>query len=332
MKSYVYALLGLLSLLGTSCSDKSQEDSVISERYVHKYGYALSKAEWEAKNHPGQVITTLSNGVTITSTYENGMLHGPMTLTYPHSQTVETYYLYNQGNKVKEISYDPIGMPVKEWIQLSPTRYSISMWYNEGCPMLVEEFAGPELLDGQYFSMSNEVESRIEKGAGLRILRDRSGALVSKEIVEQGYTVKKETHYPNGAPETIAYYHLNNLHGEKRSYAQNGEPLAIEEWVGGKLHGMATYFKNGNRYLEVSYLYGQKNGIERHYIDGDMLSQEICWENDKKHGASTFYVDGKAEKQWFYAGESVSKRRFDEYSELDHMFLVNKPYATEEQR
>lgn len=323
MKSFLYrisvGLFALSALTLTGCKNNNQSDHVISERYIHKYGYALTKAEWEAKNYPGQVITSLDDGVSITRTYEGGLLHGPTTVTYPHSQVLEQYTLYNQGEKVKQVSYDPTGMPKKERVQLSPNRYSISMWYHEGSPMSVEEYAGKELLDGQYFSLTNEVETRVEKGAGLRIRRTPEGTLVSKELIEQGYVVKKETFYPNGTPETIAFYYRNQLHGEKRAFASNGEPLSIEEWVGGKLHGKSTYFKNGNRYLEISYLYGQKNGIERHYIDGDILSQEISWENDLKHGPSYTYIDGQEQIQWFHTGQGISKHRFEELARLDEI-------------
>lgn len=319
MNNKLFALLGFLGLALCGCSDNNQDDNVVSQRYIHKYGYAVSAEEWEQKNYPGQIITSYSNGVTVTSTVENGIKHGPTTHTYPHSQTIEYYCLYNQGNKVKEISYDPMGIPIDEWIQLSPTRYSITMWYKEGSPMMVEEFVGQELLDGQYFTLSNEVESRVEKGNGTRIRRDRSGTLMAKETIHEGYAIKKDTFYPSGAPESIAHYFKDALHGEKRSFGQNGEPLAIEEWVNGQLHGKATYFKNGNRYLEVSYLYGQKNGVERHFIDGDIVSQEVSWENDRKHGESIFYADGKPESHWYYAGEHVSKRKFDELNKLDEI-------------
>ena len=328
MKSKVFALLGFLGLALCGCNDNKKDENVVSQRYIHKYGYAVSQEDWETHTYPGQVITNLSNGVTITATYENGIKHGPTTQTYPHSQTVEFYSLYNQGNKVKEISYDPAGIPIEEWIQLSPTRYSITKWFGEGSPMAVEEFVGEELLEGQYYTTSNEIESRVEKGAGLRSRRDRNGTLLAKDLIEQGYAVKKETFYPNGAPESIAYYFQDRLHGEKRSFAPNGEPLSIEEWVSGELHGKSTYFRNGNRYLEISYLYGQKNGIERHFVDGDIISQEITWENDEKHGLSIFYAEGKPERQWFYAGEPVSKRKFDELNSLDEI-ISNLPYSQE---
>ena len=185
--------------------------------------------------------------------------------------------------------------------------------------MLVEEYIGEELLEGQYYTLANDVESKVQKGNGVRVVRDPLGPLLSREWVEDGHPVKKEMFYASGTPESVAEYRNGQLHGEKRTFTQTGEPLAIEEWVNGKLHGLATYFKNGNRYLEISYLYGQKNGIERHFIDGEIISQEITWENDLKHGQATFYMDEKPTLQWFYAGESVSRSKFDELNRLDQM-------------
>ncbi len=320
------ALLGLMNLLLLGCKNENQDDNVISERYVHKYGYAVSKQDWVEKNYPGQVITALSNGVTLTMTYENGAKHGPSTQTFPHSQTIEFYCLYNQGNCVKEIVYDPAGSPVREKVQLSPTRYSLTTWYAQGSPMAVEEFVGDELLEGQYFTTNNDLETRIEKGVGQAVRRDRNGLLLARELFEGGYALKRETFYSNGAPESIAYCYRNSLHGERRTYAQSGEPLAIEEWVNGELHGKSTYFKNGNRYVEVAYRYGQKYGIERHFIDSEIVSQEIMWENDLKHGPTVYYVDGKPDYHWFYAGEAVSKRKFDEMTDTN-LLISHVPYS-----
>src|ERR1700733_14297598 len=124
------AAYAILFLLLNSCSCNSckrkQNDEVLSQRYIHKYGYLVTKEEWEAKNYPGQVVTNLSDGVTVTATYENGVLHGPITYTFPHSQNIETYHLYNWGDRVKEVTYNMIGMPIREKIQISPTRYSMT--------------------------------------------------------------------------------------------------------------------------------------------------------------------------------------------------------------
>ncbi len=321
----MYFTLGALSLLVCACQTKQKENEVVSQRYVHKYGYTVSQQEWESKNYPGQVITNLTNGVTITATYENGYLHGPCSHTFPNSQTIEVYSLYNQDHLVKEIRYDPQGMPVSEMVNLSPTRYSYTLWYIEGSPLSVEEYAGKELLEAEYFTANNETEARVEKGSGLRIRRDRYGLLFSRDEIQNGYVSKGEAFYANGAPESIAHYSFGKLHGEKRSFAETGEPIAIEEYLNGVLHGKSIYFKNGTRYLEVSYLDGLKNGLETHYVDGEMVSQEILWENDKKHGPTVYYVDGIAQTQWYYDGELVSQSRYDELSRLDEMISQISP-------
>ncbi len=317
----------MAGLLVGGCNHDRPNDEVISQRYIHKYGYAVSKAEWDERDYPGQVITNMRNGITVTATYEAGKLHGPTTYTFPHSQTVEHFYLYNQGAKVKEIHYNPMGMPVQERVQLSPSRHAVTMWYNEGSPLLIEEFVGNELLEGQYFTSDNEIESRVEKGHGVRIQRNASGQLLAKEQIEQGFTTRRETFHPNGAPQSIAFFQQGLLQGEKRSFAPSGEPVAIEEYVQGKLHGVSTYFNNGNKYLEVSYLNGQKNGIERHYVDGDILTEEVSWENNLRHGSAIAYIDGKAQQRWFYAGEEVNQRKFDDLNRLDQMIAQISPDA-----
>ena len=137
MKNQLFALLGSTALILCGCKDDNQKDGVISQQYLHKYGYFVSEEEWQTHNYPGQVVTNLENGVTITTSIENGIKHGPTSHTFPHSQTIEHYYLFNRGSKIKEISYDALGFPIKEWIQLSPTRYSMTTWYKAGSPMYV---------------------------------------------------------------------------------------------------------------------------------------------------------------------------------------------------
>lgn len=308
----------LITLLFCSCG-KEADNQVISQRFIHKYGYAVSKQEWESKNYPGQVVTTLRNGVTITATYENGVLHGPCSHTHPHSQTVQFFYLYNQGNLVKEIGYDSFGMPIRERVQISPTRYTLTMWYSDGTPMSIEDFAGSELLEGEYFTLNNETESRVEKGSGMRTRRDQKGSLISKDFYENGLLIKQETFYSNGSPESVTFYSNNKIQGERKVFTQTGEPKLTEEWVDGQLHGKVTYFMNGCKQMEVSYLYGAKNGLEVHFIDGKTPSQEILWENDQRHGPSIYYIDGMATTEWYYAGKKISKKKYDELDQLDQM-------------
>jgi antitoxin component YwqK of YwqJK toxin-antitoxin module len=261
----------------------------------------------------------MKTGVVKTATYENGVLHGPMTETFPSSQTIETYSLYNEGNLIKQTFYNIHGMPLKERIQQSPSRFAITQWYSDGTPMALEEYAGVELVEAQYLTCQNEIEARVEKGRGSRITRTAEGTLQSKEEIDQGFVVKRDTFYPNGSPETNAFLVQGMLHGEKKSFAETGEPLAIREYVHGKLHGKTTFFKNGVRAVDIHYLDNMKNGLEIHYIDGDIISQELLWENDHKHGPCKYYVDGIAQVEYFYDGDLVPEYKWKELNHLDQM-------------
>ncbi len=319
MHRFVFAIVGCCIVLLTGCYKNEKENNVVSERYVHKYGYAVSKDEFKKKKYPGQAITFLKTGVTITSTYEDGVLHGPTTHTFPNSQTVEAYYLYNQGNLVKQILYDIYGMPLREEVQLSPSRFASTKWYTDGTPMSTEEYAGVELVEGQYFNRQNEIEARVEKGKGERVIRDIQGILLAKEEIDEGQISRRATFYGSGAPESIAFFMKGLLHGEKKSFAENGEPLAVKEYINGKLHGKTTFYKNGARSVEVHYLDGMKNGLEIHYLDGEAVAQEILWENDHRHGPSKYYVDGIAQVEYFYDGDLVSESKWKELNRLDQM-------------
>lgn len=321
MKKYTLPLLPIaLTLILSSCGSDNNNGQVISKRYVHKYGYAVSQNEWEKNQYPGQIITTLRDGITITAAYENGVLHGPCTHTHPHSQTVQYYYLYNQGNLVKELTYDTIGMPISEKVQISPQRYTITQWYNDGTPLSVESFTGDELIEGEYFTTTNEVASRVERGTGVRIYHDRLGNLLSKDKIQNGYLAKRDTFYPNGMPQSTAIYVAGQLHGEKTTYSESGDPLLVEEYANGVLHGKTTQFIAGLKQKEIYYLDGMRNGPEIHYIDGEKIEEEILWSNDKRHGPTKFFVDGLASQiEWYYEGQAVSQRKYEDLSQLDHM-------------
>lgn len=307
------------SLLLASCNQSQEEVAVISQSYIHKYGYAVSKNEWLNHNYPGQVITTMRDGVTLIETFEDGVLHGARTITYPHSQTLSLYQLYNHGDLVKVVEYDDKGLPMEEKNYLSPMRVAITQWYPDGSPMCIEELASGELLEGQYFNTQNETESRVVKGHGLRIERNRQGILLAKDEMQAGSIIRKETFYPNGAIMSSATYQNNQLHGQRSQFEPSGEPLAIEEYVHGGLNGLAVYFKNGAKSLEISYMNGAKNGYEIHYIDGKEISQRISWENNLLHGPTYYYIEGAAHTEWYYENKMVSAKKYDELHNLDLM-------------
>lgn len=319
MKMKMRCCLLATSVLLASCNQTQEEVAVISQSFVHKYGYAVSKNEWLSHNYPGQVITTMRDGSTIIETYEDGELHGAKTMTYPHSQTLSLYELYNHGELVKVVSYDEKGLPVEEKNYLSPMRVAVTQWYPDGAPMMVEELASGELLEGQYFNPQNETESRVIKGHGVRVERNRQGVLVAKDEMQAGSVIRKDSYYPSGAILSSATYQNGKLHGQRCQFEPSGEPLSIEEYVNGNLHGLAVYFKNGAKTLEISYMNGMKNGYETHFLDGKEISQRISWEDNKLHGPTYYYIDGAAHTEWYYENKHVSAKKYEELYQLDMM-------------
>lgn len=325
MRVCLCLLLSSCSLLFMGCEKSNHDNGVVSQKYIHKYGYAVSKGEFESRAYPGQVITLLKNGVTITANYEDGLLHGACTHTFPNSQVTESYYFYNQGALVKQITYALTGMPVREEVQISPTRYSITNWYNEGTPRSIEEYTGAELLEGQYFTVNNDLENQVVKGEGTRIQRNDEGLLISKELIEKGSIVQKETFHPNGSPESIAHYKQNELHGEKRTFTESGEPVSVRSYTHNQLNGISSFFKNGVKSIDVNYVDGIKSGDETHYLDGVAVSKVLHWENGQMHGPSKYFVDEIVRVEYYYDGSPVSPAKWKELNHVDELVAQIDP-------
>ncbi len=324
MKLKAFYLVGLAGLALCSCQSKQKgkKKEVVSQRYIHKYGYDVSRDEWNGNQFPGQVVTTLKNGVTVASAFEDGVLHGRTTYTYPHSQTLESLHIYERGNLIKKVSYDVKGMPTKEETFLSPSHVKVKYWYKTGTPKSIEEHIDNTLVEGEYFTLTNDTESKVENGLGTRSVRTLDGKLLAKETYESGKVVASETFHNNGTPKVTSTYADGQLHGEKKVHAEAGEPISVESYYLGELHGVCTYYQNGYRYRETPYEYGLKSGIERQYIDGETLVEETEYHDGLKHGPSTFYCDGIAKSEWFYNNELVSKIKYEELLEREKMISI----------
>ena len=316
MNRFAFCSLAAASLFfsGCSCTKCQQDSDVVSKRYIHKYGYDVSPKEWEANNYPGKVITTLHDGITVTSAYNNGVLDGETTTTHPHSHILAARSLYERGTLCKTTSYDSRGIPEKEVDFLSPSRRQITRWYKSGVPMSIEVYEADELLSGAYHNSSNEVEYKVTQGEGMRVSRDERGKVVMRETILRGYPILKETFYPHGIPQGVTPLLGKAVHGEKKVYARTGEPVSSEQYDQGFLHGQALYYQNGLRYLEVSYQKGLKHGTERHFVDGETLVEETQWYEGKKHGPSIVHFDGISQTRWYYNDELVSKDKYRQLS------------------
>ena len=262
MKHRLPLILTAAGLIFCGCDPTSRQskpnNEIVTQRFIHRYGYDVSKDEWESKDYPGQVITTFRNGVTLTSNFEDGQIHGTRTATYPHSQTFETKEQFHRGILTKKTNFDIRGIPIKEEHYLGPEHIKVLYWFSNGTPRATEEYLNDQLTSAEYYNLSNETESRIENGSGVRVLRNAKGQILSKEYVTLYELTKKETFHLNAMPETTVSYKNGLLEGEKLVHAESGEPLSREIFKDGVLHGLATYFQNGYKYLEVPYVGGIK--------------------------------------------------------------------------
>lgn len=324
MKRFSPLLIALsgLFIFGCQNSSKDQNENVVSKRYIHKYGYDVSKEEWDATGYPGQVVTTLRNGVTVTASYEDGILSGPTTYTFPHSHTTESLNIFERGNLVKKITYDIRGIPQKEQVFLSPSHLKTTKWYQKGTPLSIEECHNSELLEGEYYNEKNETMHRVSKGAETRITRDQHENVVAKETIENGFSVLRETFHPHGMPHVIAPLSGSKIHGEKKVFAPTGEPISIESYKLDVLHGPATYYQNGCRYLEINYRDGQKDGKERHFVDGETVVEETEWMDGQKHGPSIVFFDGMSRTRYYYNNQAVSKEKYRELCDIEENIAI----------
>lgn len=301
----------LAALFAASCSNHDSFDGVVSQKFVHKYGFDVTKEEWDQRSQEGQVVTVLKNGVKITRSYENGILHGTTTHTFPYSNIVEKLFVYDEGILLKEVLNDSSGIPIQEEMYELDDKKIVTFWDEKGVPLSVEEFDGELLLEAKYYTPEHQLEGEVANGIGDRIKRDRTGLLISHDRIEDGIMTSKTTYHPNGQIHTVSHYHDHQLHGEQLKYSSLGKPLMILNWNHGVLNGPKIVFRSGYKVAEIPYIDGQKHGTEIHYDDLGNLTAEIEWRNNKKHGAQKMYSEEGDEIQWFHKDQVVSSEKFE---------------------
>jgi len=307
----LYLLLSISStLLFFSCQKKDDSQEIVSQRFVHKYGLDLSAEEWEKREKDGQVITVLDNGVTVTNTFTNGILHGNTTFTYPDSEVLEQLLVYDEGSITKKIMYDEASIPIMEEVYDLDDRKTVTRWNRDGVPLSVEEYDNDVLIKGEYFDKKNECESTVAEGSGYRTRRDRDNILLSKDTFQDGELVHRTTFHANGTIQSENPYHNYLLHGKQISYSESGKPLMEAIWQEGQLDGMKYLYTNGQKTAEIPYASGKKHGVERHFDTNSNLVAEIQWDNDFRHGSSRFYGEEDTKIDWFYKGQNVSLKKF----------------------
>jgi antitoxin component YwqK of YwqJK toxin-antitoxin module len=297
MKLKTYLTLCFLVISLSSCRNCKDDCEVASTRFVHKYGFDVSKKEWEKRGKEGQIITTLKNGITKTCSYKNGILHGKTTITYPSSTMIQELKEYNSGTLIKQVAYELSGLPIKETI-FQDDKKTVTSWNKNGIPLSIEEYKNNLLWSSKYFNDRNEIESSVTEGVGTRLKRNRENLLLSKEKIENGQTQSKSSF-------------LNyDLHGVQETFSPSGNLLTHATWSYGKLDGMHLGYRNEKKYFEIPYVDGKKHGIERHFTMHGELSKEVHWDNNLRHGSSREHNNDFTDVQWYWRGIAVELKRF----------------------
>lgn len=319
MKNSTLLLLALSAGLLTSCNSNRRPCNIVEERFVHKYGLEVEQRDWQARGKNGQVITKLDDGVVLSQNYKSGQLDGETTYTFPHSETIEIVEMYVSGQLTNRVTNNDLGRP-KEEVEYTPDGYEIvTSWYEEGVPRSREMYLNKSLVEGEYFSSDNQTESSITNGAGVRVVRNTYGELISHDQYQGGKIAQKTTYHPNGAPKAVTPYVNNKPHGERKTYLPAGEPNKVEKWVKGKREGVTFAFKNGEKRSELPYVKGKKHGIEKRFRDGAMVVQEVTWKEGMKHGPEVTYVDGEETKTvWYHRGKAVTESSYAQKNRPSH--------------
>ena len=316
------ALLAALALTVTGCSSRKYccqnnepwARDVVEEEYVHTYGMHVEPKEWAARGENGQVVSTLRNGVMVTKNYHEGYLEGETIYSFPHSGATERIEIYSQGNLLKEREHYASGAPKLEAEHHSSSSHTIMSWYESGAPKSRELYEGDKLMEADYYTMTNQVESRINEGNGSRIIRDEFGQLIAIDKFQDGELILSTTYFPNESPKEVIPFKNGKIDGQKKIFFPGGDPRAIEGWTENKRDGITTIFHNGEKISEVPYFNGDKNGIEQRFKDGQLVVEEITWRHDRKHGPSYIYASGENVRvDWYYEGKLVTKSQFDRY-------------------
>lgn len=313
MKKNQYISLATLLLTCSGCTPAC--DPCVETTYVHQYGVRVDPEYWTSTGQNGEVITSHRDGTVETRTYRSGVLHGPVTMTFCNSDQIKYTEEYDNDACVKRTTYLECGTPEQTIEYPSEGCWVVTMWYNSGSPRCVERYERGILTNAEYFDPQHNRESWVYNGQGERMYRDRFGQFLYLDTIGNGYLQSRTNYHPNGSVrEVIPYDQQGNISGLKRTYNPDGSPNTIETWSNNQQQGTTTIFLNGERFAEVPYLSGKKNGLERRFTGGDIVSQEITWNDNQMHGPTFLYTGDSVQSDWYYKGRLTTRSNFESFN------------------
>jgi antitoxin component YwqK of YwqJK toxin-antitoxin module len=309
MKKFSY--LALLALCAGCSNQYASRQNPLTRTYVHKYGLEVDKSDWEKRGECGTIVTIRKDGVKVTESYEDGKRHGPITYSFPHSESIASVEIYRHGVLASATDGYDTGLPKQEIRYLPGNERHVTQWYEDGTPRSSEIYYGKLLNWGEYYSPLNVADSWVIDGEGMRLLRDSRGNLEMEEMVCNGQTARATTFYASGDPASITYFAGGKRHGERRTFLEGGLPQTVEHWSDGELNGDVVSYANGRRSAITPYVNGERNGIEKIFgVSGEVV-EEITWREGQKHGPDTFMLAGGEKMDWYHHDHMVSKHTYD---------------------
>jgi antitoxin component YwqK of YwqJK toxin-antitoxin module len=300
--------LSLIIAMGAclySCIPSKVSEEVVKETYIHKYGVTIPKKEWISRGGDGQVITKYQDGIIAAKDYDNGLLQGKSTYTFPNSATISQVDVYDKDSLVSETFSYLSGAPKYSSEFFNNNEKRVSRWYEEGSPQSVEMFLGAHLVTGEYFTLNNEIESQVTSGTGICTERNGYGSIVSRKEIFKGMITLETRYYNTGDPKTITPYRDGEIEGTRQHFFMGGVPQRTEEWAKGQQHGTTVVFHNGEKQKEIPYKNGIIEGVEKRFANGATIVAEISWKDNKRHGPTNIYSNGEVHTEWFYNDHPV---------------------------
>ncbi len=310
MKRALQFTLAALAVVSFGCN-RPVEKEIVKETFIHKYGVPIPKEDWSRNGKDGQISQVMSDGVTIVRSFEKGILHGKTTYSFPNSSTVHTTEMYEHGELVASSENALSGVPYQEMTFSDGVLAQVTRWYEDGTPSAVESYESGALVNGEYRTPLNGIESRIVDGTGTRLIRGMEGELAAKDVFRSGQLHERITYFPNGDPSAVIPYEGGKIHGMRLTFLPGGLPNTVEQWVDGDQEGTTIVYQNGEKIAEVPYSKGQKNGVECRFRDGSLLVEEITWKNGVQHGIRRILADDASKTEWYHEGELVSRSTFE---------------------
>ena len=168
-------LFALASIALTGCRSHRQYSDVVKETYIHKYGVPMTQADWKNQGQDGQVASLRKDGVTISTSFAKGEVDGPTTYSFPNSSTIQFVETFAQGELVSRRENYSSGVPMREETFEGGSRTGQLCWYEDGTPQVKETYHDGLLVNGEYRTSLNVLESRVSQGDGVRIYRTADG-------------------------------------------------------------------------------------------------------------------------------------------------------------